>query len=375
METDKNKAQIVPLPSSVSVDAENSAPYKNCLNCGAELKGKFCHNCGQEATNTPTVKHFIFAYLDNAFMWDSQFLKTLWTMLRHPGRLTKNYNDGKYISQEHPLKLNMFLLFIFITLFLMFASTDKMNESVDKILNDERIFPHVQVELLMDDQEFVQRMQESPRDTIQICAPLDLTTEYPNVIRNIETYEDTQGESLDKWVAVVPHNFVEEEILVSDESGYYYFNTEVGEGAEMLAMIYAIWVGLNDIISQYFPMLLLLTVPFLTFALSVVMYRRRLPRLHHFIFSLHYTAFLEFLIICVYLLYLTIAPPMEVLEYIILIGSCLYLTIAYRTAYTSTWVKAIVKSLLTSLIYFIILLLIFIVIFFIVCFTVVLEMV
>jgi hypothetical protein len=176
-------------------------------------------------------------------------------------------------------------------------------------------------------------------------------------------------------VAVVPHNFVEEEILVSDESGYYYFNTEVGEGAEMLAMIYAIWVGLNDIISQYFPMLLLLTVPFLTFALSVVMYRRRLPRLHHFIFSLHYTAFLEFLIICVYLLYLTIAPPMEVLEYIILIGSCLYLTIAYRTAYTSTWVKAIVKSLLTSLIYFIILLLIFIVIFFIVCFTVVLEMV
>jgi hypothetical protein len=122
------------------------------------------------------------------------------------------------------------------------------------------------------------------------------------------------------------------------------------------------------IMSQYFPLILLLTAPFLSFSLNLVQRRSRLPRINHFIFALHYTAFLETLMICIFLLHLTIAPPKQLLESILALGSCLYLTIAFRRVYENhSWVKAIVKSLLTSLIYFFILLMIFIVIFFIAC--------
>ena len=38
---------------SKSEDKENNPPYKHCLNCGVELNGKYCHNCGQRHTPRP----------------------------------------------------------------------------------------------------------------------------------------------------------------------------------------------------------------------------------------------------------------------------------------------------------------------------------
>ena len=74
---------------SKSEDKENNPPYKHCLNCGVELNGKYCHHCGQEAVDkTPTVSGFVMEYLVNAFLWDSQFLKTFWALIRRPGHLT-----------------------------------------------------------------------------------------------------------------------------------------------------------------------------------------------------------------------------------------------------------------------------------------------
>lgn len=79
-ETNKN------IETTEAVDAQSEVSRKHCLNCGAELIGHYCHNCGQEvADKTPTVTGFILAYLDNAFLWDTKFFKTLWTLIRRPG--------------------------------------------------------------------------------------------------------------------------------------------------------------------------------------------------------------------------------------------------------------------------------------------------
>jgi hypothetical protein len=122
-------------------------------------------------------------------------------------------------------------------------------------------------------------------------------------------------------------------------------------------------------------MLLLLTAPFLSISLSLVQRRSRLPHINHFIFSLHYMALLEFLMICIFVLHLTVAPSMELMEGVLLIGSCVYLTIAFRRVYAiERWSVAIVKSLLTSLIYFLILLLIFVSVFLAACFIIVADM-
>ena len=136
-------------------DKDNNLPYRYCLNCGTELNGRFCHKCGQQATSkTPTVFGFIIEYINNAFIWDPRFIQTIWTLVRRPGHLTNEYLSGKFVSQEHPLKLNMFLLFVFVTLFLIFSGTDKMNSSVHNLTTDERVFSGIQMELLMDKEEY-----------------------------------------------------------------------------------------------------------------------------------------------------------------------------------------------------------------------------
>ncbi len=349
--------------------------YTHCLNCGTKLKGRFCYKCGQEAVNkTPTVVDFILEYLNHAFIWDPRFFSTFWTLIRRPGHLTNEFDAGKFFSYEHPLKLNMFLLFIFVTLFVFFASADKMTDSMHRLTDDERVFAGIQLQTLMDDPEYSKKMQESPRDTILLQAPLFLADNYPQVISNIDTKENTGGEALDKWVAVLPRVLVEDKIVEIDNSGYYRFNAENKIGNKDLELFHSVWAEMMRITSQYFPMLLLLTVPFLSFSLRFVQRKSKIPGINHFIFALHYTAFLEALIIFVYILYLAFAAPMTVLECFVMISSCIYLAVAFRRVYTSSWPKAVVKSLLTSLIYFIILLLLFIVIFFIACFIIAANM-
>ena len=140
--------------------------------------------------------------------------------------------------------------------------------------------------------------------------------------------------------------------MVEYESGCYRINQELKTAQNELMLVNSIAQELVDLIARYFPLLVLFTAPFLAISLRFVQRKNRLPRIHHFIFALHYTAFLEVIMICIFLLHLTLSPPMWLLECGMVIGSCLYLTIAFRNVYgTSTWTKAMLKALFTSVVY------------------------
>lgn len=348
---------------------EQSISYENCLNCGTQLKGVYCHKCGQHAiSKTLTIGGFIKEYINNAFIWDPKCLHTIWTLISRPGRLTKEYLSGKYVSQEHPLKLNMFLLFVFVTLFLLFSGTEKMNNSVRDLTTHESMLSGVQMQMLTDNEEYFCKMKESPRDTVQIYAPLFLADKYPELIGNIGTIDDTKGKSLDKWIAVVPQMLIEDKIIVPDSNGCYIFNPEVQEGRDAIDLFNKVWEAMVNILTKYFPIIVLFTAPLLAISLRLVQYRSRLPRINHFIFALHYTAFLELLMLCIYILHLIFAPPVAVFEFIMSVGSCAYLTIAFHHAYnTGTWFKAILKALITSVTYLLISSVMFIGIIFVAC--------
>ena len=331
---------------------QSQIPYTHCLNCGAKLQGKFCHVCGQEATSkTPTVGAFLVEYANHAFIWDSNFLKTLWNLISRPGYLTKEFIAGKFASHEHPLKLNMFLLFVLITLFVFFAGTEQVNNKVHNITNNEAVLAGLNVEFMIDNGELDTTLL-SPQDTVQLLAPLYFAKQHPGFISCLDTIEYTNDSGLDKWIAVIPHTFIEDSIVVEYESTCYRFNPELKAAQTGLMLITSIAQELVDLIARYFPLLVLFTAPFLAMSLRLVQRKNRLPRIHHFIFALHYTAFLEVIMICIFLLHLTVSPPMWLLECGMVIGSCLYLTIAFRNVYgTSTWTKAMLKALFTSVVY------------------------
>ena len=336
------------------MDKRDNLPYTHCLNCGAELQGQFCHECGQEAINpNPSVKELIMIYLDNAWMWDPTAIRSIWVLISRPGHLTNLFTEGKLVGYLHPLRLNMFLMFVFITVFFLFSSPDNIYNSVRNVTTDSRYYPELQIKLAMSEQPFVEKLTTSPKDTVELLAPLSLAATFPEYITNINTIEDTNGESLDRWIAVLPRSLIDDQMVIRSEGeNYYHFNSEHKLHNDKMKIFYVIWEQLQSITTGYFPIIILLTTPILSFSLRRVHRKVKRPKVQFFIFALHYIAMLELVMLFIYLLHLIAAPPAKLLEWILLTTSCIYLTIAFRTVYNiRSWIKSFIKAVLTSAIY------------------------
>jgi len=96
---------------------------KNCLNCGTIVEQRFCPKCGQEnSINRPSF-HYLFSHFAEDFVhYDSGFWKTMKTLTRKPGKIIRDYLDGKRKTYVPPVKLYIFVSFI--TFFIPFILPD-----------------------------------------------------------------------------------------------------------------------------------------------------------------------------------------------------------------------------------------------------------
>ena len=95
---------------------------KTCPNCGENLTGNFCANCGQKAKNLNVrFKELISEVVGDIFTFDSRFFRTLIPLITKPGFLTVEYNLGRRSRYVTPFKLYIFISFI---LFFMLNTID-----------------------------------------------------------------------------------------------------------------------------------------------------------------------------------------------------------------------------------------------------------
>ncbi|GAA0552676.1 uncharacterized protein DUF3667 [Chitinophaga japonensis] len=93
---------------------------KHCLNCGTEVPERYCTHCGQEnAVTHESFGHLVKHFVGDVLHYDSQFLTTLKYLLFRPGRLTKEYIAGRRAAYVNPIKLYIFISFIFFLLLAM----------------------------------------------------------------------------------------------------------------------------------------------------------------------------------------------------------------------------------------------------------------
>jgi len=103
-----------------------------CLNCGAELAGKWCAQCGQRVVETrPTVHELLHEALHELIHFDGKILATVALLLAKPGQLTREFLDGKRVRYVTPLRLYLLCSVLFFgTMTLLPARPLKV--SVDK---------------------------------------------------------------------------------------------------------------------------------------------------------------------------------------------------------------------------------------------------
>lgn len=99
-------------------DAIAHAPSSHCLNCDTAVHGNFCSHCGQETANhMPSAGEFLHEFVGHYVALENKLLKTLTLLLFRPGRLTRDYLEGKRARYVLPLRLYLTLSLIFFAVF------------------------------------------------------------------------------------------------------------------------------------------------------------------------------------------------------------------------------------------------------------------
>lgn len=88
-----------------------------CLNCGTALIGTHCHACGQAAHVHKTLGAFFHDLLHGVFHFEGKIWRTLPMLAWRPGRLTREYIDGRRASYISPIALFLFVVFVTFAVF------------------------------------------------------------------------------------------------------------------------------------------------------------------------------------------------------------------------------------------------------------------
>ena len=83
-----------------------------CLNCGTVLVGRHCHGCGQAAHVHRTLAAFFHDLLHGLFHFEGKVWRTIPMLVWRPGRLTREYIDGRRASYVSPIALFLFSVFL-----------------------------------------------------------------------------------------------------------------------------------------------------------------------------------------------------------------------------------------------------------------------
>lgn len=104
---------------------------QSCTNCGYTFSGvdNYCPNCGQKNEEVVIpLKHHILELFEGLFHLDSKIYRTIKTLVLHPGTLSVDFNRGKRVSSVPPLRLYIFVSFVFFFLLSMKSFNSEENK-------------------------------------------------------------------------------------------------------------------------------------------------------------------------------------------------------------------------------------------------------
>ncbi|MCR9183367.1 MAG: DUF3667 domain-containing protein [Flavobacteriaceae bacterium] len=125
------------LPSKEK--SKNSLQFRGekCLNCEQALNktDRFCPNCSQlNSTKKLHFKDLFNEFFGSLFAYDSRIMLTLRVLLFKPGKISKDYIQGKRMRYANPFR---FYLSVSIVFFLLSGLFNKISEYTNEYSADE----------------------------------------------------------------------------------------------------------------------------------------------------------------------------------------------------------------------------------------------
>lgn len=115
-------------PGAGELTADGHTHESRCLNCGAELTGPFCHECGQRGHVHRTVGAFFHDLAHGVFHIEGKTWHTLPLLAWRPGELTRRYVEGQRARFVSPMALFLFSVFLLFAVISTVAPMDFNND-------------------------------------------------------------------------------------------------------------------------------------------------------------------------------------------------------------------------------------------------------
>ena len=319
-------------------------PQNNCRNCGAPLRGEYCHHCGQrEGRGDLRFIDAVGDVLGDAVTWDSRFWRTLVPLVFRPGFLAAEFIAGRRARYMPPFRLYIvvsFLLFLVISLTARDMvdigedpegiTVSSVSETADPndIAEAEAALAEAQERLdelgiPVDVRQHARRVAEEDDDLV--FAPIVIDGD------DIDTDEAGSEESDSDGV----------HIGLADPNSPVWLqelDERIETNAEQLREDPRQFI---ELMLDYLPQMMFLMLPVFALLLKFCYLLSPFHYLQHLVFSLHYHSF-------VYLLYL-IGEALDRLHYEfggwLFLALVVYMPLALRRAYSSGIPGALGKSL------------------------------
>jgi hypothetical protein len=325
-------------------------PLMQCENCGAQLEGHWCGQCGQAAVDyRRSFRHVVADVLDSFLNWDSKFFTTIALLILKPWRLTNEFLAGKRVRYVNPLRLYLLasILFFFAVNYgakgLRFEPgklSPKDRAELEADLKDQHLPPAAREKL----QELLRDSSPSPAASASLNSPSP--TPEPEIKKQKQEYgkigdrpfvmfdEAKSTTPFERWI----------EARAKEKMGEH--------GTKMGLFIATLFSNL--------PYMMLCCIPLFALVLKILYIRRHIFYIDHLVYALHIHTFfyIGIMLIVLATIGLNRVIPGSFAGWIIALlwiafGMQIFLSI--RRVYRQGWLMSVFKFLFGGFVYLIVL--------------------
>ena len=336
---------------------------KNCLNCNAEVGGKFCHICGQENIHPKeSVWHIVDHFFQDVTHFDGKFFSTIRLLIARPGFLSAEYAAGRRMSYLNPIRMYVFTSALFFLIFFSFVQKDE--EVIEQPVSAQQLIDKLKQSKLAlqkqtkdaDDEEALPYLNTSINKIDANIALLQKDPSKADSIKNSMGGSGLVASLSNKYQSEAAYDSIQKKLPADKRDNWMERKMQL----RVLAAKKKYNGNIDQIKAAYlhkfkhsFPQLLFLSLPFFAFTLKVLYIRRKqFYYVNHIIFTIHlYCAVFVLLLLefgCNSLSHSLHWAILDWIQGILIIGIFFYLYKAMRNFYQQRRFKTIVKYMLLN---------------------------
>ncbi len=343
----------------------------SCLNCGHPFFGaeKFCPDCGQaNKGNKITFWSFVHEVFNGLFNFEAKFWTTIIPLLIKPGKVSRDYIDGKRQRYSNPFRFYLTVSIIFFLLIGLSKTIDKYEaltteagqeiakvEEKDTIKETKEVLTQAKIDSIKEKldkdlkksfvpviarKKILEEVEKSAKDTVAL-----------NNGGNNINFGGTRLDDFAKYVEKYPDAKMD---VALDSLGFEknFTNRFLFTKAKRLNSVTKSKESRDAFFSEvlsYGSVALFVFLPFFTLFLRFFYIRRKFTYVDHLIFVFHtQTVFFMLFSIFVVLQLFETNPSLGLFIFLFL----LYLIIAMKKFYEQSYLKTFLKFLLLNFSYF-----------------------